>query len=198
MEKLIVAVGSVRRPKVDAVREALDILAPCFQPTVQFDVAAIDVPSGVHHTPLSREEMMAGARRRAEALAHMAREQRAPWTYFVGLEGGLDIVHESGSRWVFLENWAYVADVSGREAFGRSGAVLLPEPLVERVVERGVELAEAIDDFAQGQGIRDAQGAWGVLTRDIVTRRDAIRISVVSAFAALLGAATRSDVRRRA
>jgi len=196
MEKLIVAVGSARRPKLDAVREALDLIVPRFHGAAQFEIAAVDVPSGVRHTPLSREETMAGARQRAEAVARIGRERREPWKYFIGLEGGLDLVHQSGSRWVFLENWAYVADALGRGAFGQSGAVLLPVPLVQQVVDRGVELAEAIDDFAQGQGIRDAQGAWGVLTRDIVTRRDAIRISVVSAFAGLLGAATPSDVRR--
>jgi len=186
VEKLIVAVGSKRRPKLDAVRDALDLLAPRFRPSAQFDVVPVDVPSGVGHTPLSREESMAGARGRAESLARIAREKGEPWNYFVGLEGGLDVVRESGKRWVFLENWAYVEDTSGRGAFGRSGAVLLPEPLAQRVVDGGVELGVAIDDFAGAQGIRDAQGAWGVLTRDIISRRDAFRVSVVSAFAALL------------
>ncbi|HUJ83908.1 MAG TPA: DUF84 family protein, partial [Candidatus Acidoferrales bacterium] len=60
---------------------------------------------------------------------------------------------------------------------------------VNRVVDDGVELAEAIDAFAGDQGIRDAQGAWGVLTRDIITRRDAIRISVINAFSSLLASA---------
>jgi len=129
---------------------------------------------------------MAGARGRAESLARITRENGELWNYFVGLEGGLDVVHESGQRWVFLENWAYVADTSGRGAFGRSGAVLLPEPLVQQVVDRGVELAVAIDDFVGAKGIRDTQGAWGVLTRDLITRRDSFRVSVVSAFAALL------------
>jgi len=186
VEKFIVAVGSTRRPKLDAVREALDLLAPRFRPSAQFDVVAVDVPSGVGHTPLSREESMAGARGRAESLARITRENGELWNYFVGLEGGLDVVHESGQRWVFLENWAYVADTSGRGAFGRSGAVLLPEPLVQQVVDRGVELAVAIDDFVGAKGIRDTQGAWGVLTRDLITRRDSFRVSVVSAFAALL------------
>lgn len=188
VEKFIVAVGSTRRPKLEAVRDALDLLAPRFRPSAQFDVVPVDVPSGVGHTPLSREESMAGARGRAETLRRIARDNREPWTYFVGLEGGLDVVHESGQRWVFLENWAYVADTSGRGAFGRSGAVLLSESLVQRVVDGGVELALAIDDFAGAQGIRDAQGAWGVLTRDIISRRDAFRVSVVSAFSSLLAA----------
>jgi len=185
MERFTVAVGSLRRPKLDAVRDALDALVPRFYGSAQYDVVAVDVPSGVRHTPLSREETMAGARSRTEALARMARDNREPWKYLIGLEGGLDVVHQSGARLVFLENWAYVADASGRGAFGQSGAVLLPEALAHRVVDGGVELAEAIDAFAGDQGIRDAQGAWGVLTRDLITRRDAIRISVINAFSAL-------------
>ena len=83
----------------------------------------------------------------------------------------------------FLENWAYVTDGSGHGAFGQSGAVLLPEPLAKRVLDDGVELSEAIDAFAGGHGIRDAQGAWGVLTRNAITRQDAFRIAVINAFA---------------
>ena len=189
MEKFVVAVGSTRRPKLDAVRDALDALVPRFHGSAQFDVVAVDVPSGVRHTPLSREETMAGARGRAETLGRMARDQREAWKYLIGLEGGLDVVHQSGARLVFLENWAYVADASGRGAFGQSGAVLLPEALAHRVVDSGVELADAIDVFAGDRGIRDARGAWGVLTRDLITRRDAIRISVISAFSSLFASA---------
>jgi len=185
METLIVAIGSTRRPKIDAVRDALDELASRFRSAAQFEIVAVDAPSGVSHTPLSRQETMAGARQRGEALARMARNRRELWKYFVGLEGGLDIVLEAGGRRVFLENWAYVVDCAGREAFGRSGAVQLPESLVEQVVDSGVELGDAIDAYALGQGIRDAQGAWGILTRGIITRRDAVRVSVVSAFSAL-------------
>jgi inosine/xanthosine triphosphatase len=186
MNRITIAVGSTRRPKLDAVREALVMLGRSLDDKALFDVAGIDVPSGVRHTPLSREEIMAGARQRAEALLRIAREKSDSWQYFVGLEGGLDIVREGDARHVFLENWAYVADRSGRGAFGQSGAVLLPEPLVQRVVDEGIELAEAIDAFAGGRGIRDAQGAWGVLTRNLITRQDAIRVSVINAFAPFL------------
>lgn len=189
MQTSIVAVGSTRRPKIEAVRDALDELAPRFCNNSRFEVLAVDTPSGVSHTPLSPEETMAGARQRAEALARIAHQRQEKWEYFVGLEGGLDIVLEPGGRRVLLENWAYVADCTGRGAFGRSGGVQLPEAIVQRVVDSNVELAEAIDIYAEAQDIRDAQGAWGVLTRGIITRRDAVRISVISAFSALLNAA---------
>src|SRR4029077_20358372 len=98
-------------------------------------------------------------------------------------EGGVDVVHENGVRQVFLESWAYVTDCSGRGAFGQSGAVAVPEPLAIRVVDQGIELSQAIDAFAGGHGIRDAQGAGGVLTRDLITRQDAFRVVLINAFA---------------
>ena len=189
MTKILVAVGSTRRPKLNAVWEALTVFGPSLDPNAQFDVVGVEVPSGVGDTPLSRAELMAGARRRAEALVAMARERSEPWEYFVGLEGGLDVVGGGAERRVFLESWAYVTDGAGRGAYGQSGAVPLPSALVARVVDEGVELAEAIDAFAGGQGIRDAQGAWGVLTRNLITRQDAFRISVINAFAPFFNAA---------
>ena len=144
---------------------------------------------------------MAGARQRAEALVQMARARNERWKYFVGLEGGfdaipgldvipsldvmpeLDVVSEAGNRWVFLESWAYVTDGEGRGSFGQSGAVLVPEALTETVVDDGVELSQAIDAFVGGRDIRDAEGAWGILTRNLTTRQDSFRAAVINAFA---------------
>jgi inosine/xanthosine triphosphatase len=182
MKTIHIAVGSSRSPKLNAVREALAVIASRLHSNCQFDIASVDVPSGVRHTPLSREDMMIGARHRAEELVRIAQAKNEPWNYFVGLEGGLDVVRDGCNRRVFLQNWAYVTDGTSQGAFGQSGAVLLPESLVRRVVDEGVELSEAIDAFAGGHGIRDAQGAWGILTNDIITRQDAFRIAVIGAF----------------
>ena len=140
---------------------------------------------------------MRGARQRAETLVEMARQGGAAWQYFVGLEGGLDVVREgisademlrhsrlqqSGHRRVFLESWAYVSD-GARGHYGRSGSIELPEALAHEVLENGVELAVAIDRFAGAVGIRDAQGAWGVLSNNFITRQEAFRVAVIAAFA---------------
>lgn len=189
MEKIYVAVGSTRRPKLNAVWEALSVIGPTLHETALYEVVGVEVESGVGHTPVSSAETMAGARQRAEALVAMSRErpEAAAWKFFVGLEGGLEIVREGGVRHVFLENWAYVAD-GKRGAFGQSGAILIPEALAARVVDQGVELAEAIDAFAGEQGIRDQQGAWGVLSRNLITRQDAFRTAVINAFAPFFNA----------
>jgi non-canonical (house-cleaning) NTP pyrophosphatase len=201
MEKILVAVGSTRRPKVNAVSEALAAIRTVSEFLPQFEIVGVEVDSGVSHTPLSREDLMAGARQRSEALIKMARAQDKRWRYFVGLEGGfdviqgldvipsldvmpeLDVVSEAGNRWVFLESWAYVTDGEGRGSFGQSGAVLVPEALAKTVVDDDVELSQAIDAFAGGHNIRDAEGAWGILTRNLTTRQDSFRTAVINAFA---------------
>jgi inosine/xanthosine triphosphatase len=201
MEKILVAVGSTRRPKVNAVSDALAAIRAVSEFLPAFEIVGVDVESGVRHTPLSREDLMAGARHRAEALMRIARAQNERWKYFVGLEGGfdvipgldaipsldvlpeLDVVSEAGIRWVFLESWAYVTDGEGRGSFGQSGGVPVPAALAETVVDNGIELSQAVDAFAGGHNIRDAEGAWGILTRNLITRQDSFRAAVINAFA---------------
>jgi inosine/xanthosine triphosphatase len=197
MNKVIIAVGSKRGPKLNAVTEALQSFSAALAPDAEFEVVGVEVESGVGHTPASRDELMRGARQRAEALVEMSRQNGAAWQYFVGLEGGLDVVHEgalpdellrhsglraNGHRRVFLESWAYISD-GVRDHYGRSGGIELPEALAHEVLENGVELAIAIDRFAGAVGIRDAQGAWGVLSNNFITRQEAFRVAVLAAFA---------------
>jgi non-canonical (house-cleaning) NTP pyrophosphatase len=188
MERAVVAVGSTRLPKVQAVRQALEAFGGMLDADAQFDVVAVEVDSGMGHTPTSRAELMSGARGRAASLMSIARHRGENWRYFVGLEGGLDVVIDDGRRLTFLESWAFVSDGQGREAYGQAGGILLPDSLAEIVLDRGVELSVAIDEYAGGRGIRDAQGAWGVLTRDIITRQEAFRIALVHAFAPFFNA----------
>ena len=182
MAKVIIAVGSTRKPKLAAVREALDGIADLLPSATDIEIVGVQVESGVNHTPLSCEESMRGARQRADALYKIAQQEGKQWNYFVGMEGGLDSVLENGERRVFLESWAYVSDGT-RGHFGRSGAIELPAELAEQVFVRGTELSVAIDQFAGEAGIRDAQGAWGILSANKITRQEAFRVALIAAFA---------------
>jgi non-canonical (house-cleaning) NTP pyrophosphatase len=200
MSKSLIAVGSTRGPKLDAVHDALKLCAEQLNLDVQFEVLGFGVDSGVGHTPLSSVESMRGARQRTDALMQMASRKGESYQYFVGLEGGLEVMKSNkshgsnetraedtdsageGDRRVFLESWAYVSDGS-RGHFGRSGGIELPPALAHEVLDKGVELASAIDKFAGMAGIRDNQGAWGVLSNNLITRREAFRVALVAAFA---------------
>jgi len=197
MNKVILAVGSKRGPKLNAVAQAFKAFSCFLAPDAQFEVVGVDVESGVSHTPASREELMRGARQRAEALVQLARKNGDAWRYFLGLEGGVDVIQEGvsadeirwratlkqfGRRRVFLESWAYVSD-GARGHYGHSGGIELPEALAHEVLDNGVELSVAIGKFTGAVGIRDAQGAWGVLSSNFITRQEAFRVAVLAAFA---------------
>ena len=182
MSELIIAVGSTRKPELAAVREAVDGMSDLLAAETSIEIVGVEVESGVNHTPLSCEESMRGARQRAEWLQQVAKREAKPWNYFVGLEGGIAVIGD-GERRVFLESWAYVSDGT-RGHFGRSAAVELPEALAEEVFVRGKDLSITIDQFAGGEaGIRDAQGAWGVLSGNKITRQEAFRVALIAAFA---------------
>ena len=184
MEKILIAVGSKRAPKIGGVREALAAVGPLLHPAATFDVQGFEVKTAVSHTPLSTPELMAGAHGRCEALMGLrdGLGSERP-KYFVGVEGGLDVIHENGHRLVFLESWAFVSDGGGRGFYGRSGAILLPEPIAADVLDRGTELSQTIEAYAGVRGVRDAQGAWGVLTKNLIDRQESFRIAAISAFA---------------
>jgi len=177
-----IAVGSTRRPKLQAVREAAASFVSGLSPNARVEIQGYEVESGVSHTPVSREELMQGARQRAETLRKILNDASATADYYVGLEGGLNVISDAGQRRVFLESWAYVSN-GVRGHFGCSGSIEIPEALAEEVLNRGVELAVAIDRFAGADGIRDGQGAWGVLTGNLISRQESFRLAVLTAFA---------------
>ena len=170
MKTCNIAVGSTRAPKLKAVEEAVAQFAESLSPGALVKIDGYQVDSGVSDTPVACGELMRGARQRAEALQLMLRQTRTMANYFVGLEGGLDVVTENGIRRVFLESWAYVSD-GFHGHFGSSGSIELPEALAREVLHRGIELSTAIDRFAGAAGIRDGQGTWGVLTANRIVRQ---------------------------
>jgi inosine/xanthosine triphosphatase len=181
MQIIHIAVGSTRRPKLSAVTEAVRSFGSLLTPGAQIDVIGVEVESGVSHTPAARSELMQGARQRAEAVMRLAKEKSESWHYFVGLEGGLDIIEPGPDRRVMLESWAYVSDGHVGH-YGRSGGIEIPGALAREVLENGIELSAAIDRFAGAVGIRDNQGAWGVLSSDLISRTEAFRVAVIAAF----------------
>jgi|SRR5271169_985441 len=181
------AVGSTRRPKLNAVKEAALAIGPLLGDDAVLNVAGYEVESGVSHTPASRGELMQGARQRVETLRENLSAQGQAADFFIGLEGGLDVAMENGMRRVFLESWAFVHDGS-RGHFGCSGSIELPQALAEQVLSQGTELSVAIDQFAGAVGIRDGQGAWGLLSRNLISRQDSFRLAVVAAFAPFFNA----------
>jgi inosine/xanthosine triphosphatase len=132
--------------------------------------------------PLSDQELMQGARERAEAVRSIMLHQNLEADLYVGLEGGFHSIQQ-GEEWhTFLRGWAYVTD-GYRGSFGMSPSVTVPDSIVAAVVDEKRELGIVIDEVAGTRDVRSKQGAWGVLSRDLLTRSMSFEAALIAAFA---------------
>lgn len=174
-----IAIGSTRRPKVEAVKQTFARLASHFDvPPDRMTFLAEDAASGVDETPRSLDDLMAGARNRARALRHLLNQKGQSADLYVGLEGGL----WAAGQTVFLQSWAFVTDGT-HESFGSSGVIPLPEQIAEEAYRQGKSLSEVIDRFAKQKDVRSNQGTWGILTKDLLTRQESFELALLSALA---------------
>ena len=195
---MIILLGSTRAAKVEGARDAIEAIAsrdPQFRDAV---VQPVDVADLAPTMPMTEAAIIAGAHARAAALLARHPVGRDEPFFAIGVEGGIDpIAHGDGSanaspydgrsdgrhdepvRYA-LKTWAAVTD-GARWGYGAGGAVLLPEE-VAREVAGGRELGDVIDRLAAAP-VRATRGAWGVLTLDLVTRRDAFTLAIVAALA---------------
>ncbi len=85
-----VAVGSLRRPKIEAVQNVFaKALANEESEDNSVQCVPYQVDSGISDMPLSISELMRGARTRTLNLIGLLAESGGKTDYFVGLEGGL-------------------------------------------------------------------------------------------------------------
>ncbi len=127
-----------------------------------YDVFGVSVPSGVADQPMSRRETIAGALTRAEN----ARAARRECDFWVGIEGGV----EDGPLGMSCFAWVVVLDRSGRIGRGQTAVFFLPDE-VARLVRGGMELGHADDAVFKRDNSKQANGAIGLLTDDVVDRQ---------------------------
>ncbi len=179
---MIIAIGSTRKPKVEAVKSIFRHLADELLPQGdRMDFRPVAADSGIGAMPLSLHELMQGARNRA--LDARRKIQNAETSFSVGLEGGFFRTEAAASEpGYFLQSWVYVWSEGGG-SFGCSAAVPVPQAVVRAVVEGGVELGEVIDDFAGKVGVRDHGGAFEVFTAGRIHRKQSYEMALICALA---------------
>jgi len=189
---VIFAVGSTRGPKVEAVRRVLAQLGDRAADMARAEIVAVDVTGGMPPMPLSLDELLDGARSRAQLAIETLEAQGRKADYAVGMEGGIDLRRaDPHGRRGFLMSWAYVTD-GRRGSHGCGGAIEVPRSLLDRVVTDGVELAEAVDAFAREHDVRSRQGAWGVLSGGLFDRTRSFEIALINALAPFYNSTTYS------
>ena len=179
---MIVALGSARASKIMAVRAACARAATVDAAWRGAEVVARAVESGVPAMPLTDTHLMRGARERAEGVRALLWEAGKPADLYVGLEGGFHSITYEGRRHTFLRGWAYATD-GARGFFGAAPSIEVPAEIVRRVEGQNRELGVVIDEFSGEHDVRSRQGAWGILSRDLLTRSQSFEAALVAAFA---------------
>ena len=166
-----------------AVRASVARVATMDPDWADVNVVARRVETNVPAMPLTDWQLMEGARERALAVRDSLHSRRLEADIYVGLEGGFHSISIGGEWHTFLRGWAYATDGDKRAAFGAAPSISVPAEIVKSVVEGRRELGVVIDEVAGGRDIRSKQGAWGVLSRDLVTRSMSFELALIAAFA---------------
>jgi inosine/xanthosine triphosphatase len=177
-----IALGSDRAAKIMAVRASIARVAEIDSGWRDANVVARSVKTDAPAMPLNDWELMSGARQRALAVREILIEQRLDADLYVGLEGGFHSISVEGEWHTFLRGWAFVTD-GERGSFGMSPSIGVPEAIVKDVIQGKRELGIVIDDVAGVRDVRSKQGAWGVLSRDLLTRSMSFEAALIAAFA---------------
>jgi inosine/xanthosine triphosphatase len=165
-----------------SVRAAVARVAEIDPAWADANVVARKVQTDAPAMPLNDWQLMTGARQRALAVCEMLVEQKLDADLYIGLEGGFHSIQLEGEWHTFLRGWAFVTD-GERGSFGMSPSIAVPESIVESVVKGKRELGEVIDEVAGMRDVRSRQGAWGVLSRDLLTRSMSFEAALIAAFA---------------
>lgn len=165
-----------------AVRAGVARIAEIDQRWTDANVVARPVSTNIPAMPLNDWQLMQGARERALAVRDLLRNQRLEADVYVGLEGGFHSISIAGEWHNFLRGWAYATDGT-KGHFGAGPSISVPESLARKVIEGRRELGLVIDEVSGKQDVRSRQGAWGVLSRDLVTRAMSFELALIAAFA---------------
>ncbi len=130
-------------------------------PAQSFIVAGLSVPSGVPDQPMSVRETMAGAENRAQN----ARAAKPESDFWVGIEGGI----EDSPLGMTCFARVHVLGRDGIMGLGQTAVFYLPQEVAE-LVRAGLELGHADDKVFGRDNSKQANGAIGLLTDDLVDR----------------------------
>jgi len=165
-----------------AVRACVARLATIDSDWTNANVVARRVEVNIPAMPLTDWQLMEGARERALAVRDSLQSRRLEADVYVGLEGGFHSISIGGEWHTFLRGWAYATN-GEKGAFGAAPSISVPAEIVKKVIQGRRELGAVIDEVTGGRDIRSKQGAWGVLSRDLVTRSMSFELALIAALA---------------
>ena len=140
-------------------------------PAEEFTIRQLSVPSGVNSQPFTDQETYLGACNRVDSAFQMDPQA----DFWVGVEGGVE--EQDGELSAFA--WIVIRS-KNRRSRSRSGTFLLPKKLAD-LIRQGIELGEADDIVFNRSNSKQANGAIGILTGDVIDRTELYLHAVILA-----------------
>lgn len=165
MIKVLVASGNP--VKIEAVRDGLAAFLK-----EEIELLGVSVKSGVPDQPMIDAETLLGASNRVKN----AQLQYPGHDFYVGVEGGV----EDSISGMMAFAWIVVSD-GNKIGKARTAGFFLP-PKVAQLVLEGYELGDADDMVFSKQNSKQQNGAIGLLTYDVITRKNLYQPAVQMAF----------------
>lgn len=163
-----IAIGSKNPAKVNPTKKVLISSFP------GAEIIDVDVYSNVSDMPLSDDEMIQGAINRAKNALKKTDADMA-----IGLEGG---AYDS-EYGMFLAGWVAIIDKNGKFGLGSGPRMLLPNDIKNALIE-GNELGPYLEEnYPEVGPIRKKNGAFGLFSKNLVTRPENFDIAVRCALA---------------
>lgn len=157
-----VAVGSLNRVKVEAVREVMESIYGSVR------IYAVDAKSGVPDQPFEEETHRGAINRAREALGDR--------DLSVGIEAG---VFDLYGELIDIQHCAII-DRDGRTTVGMGSGFAYP-PAIAELVRSGLTVGQAVDRTYGKTSVGHSEGAIGMLSKGIIDRKELTKQSVLAA-----------------
>lgn len=159
-----IAIGTLRAPKVEGIKEAIAVCPYFSEVKNNIEYILQNVSSDVPGMPLSTEEIMKGAKNRADNLFKAGIQA----DYYIGIEGGTTRLDGRA----YIHGCVYVRDSGGTGHYGFSAMISVPKLVEKRLYEEGLELGPVMGELSGRIDIRSENGSVGAWTDDMFTRKD--------------------------
>jgi inosine/xanthosine triphosphatase len=164
------AIGTKNPIKIESVKEALTKI---YKDSKNFEIFYDNSDSEISSLPKSDKECIVGARNRSINILKTFPDV----DYGVGIEGGLDI-NDNG---VFLCTWIVITNKHKQESIGCGPKISLPKKAVN-LFFNGSGLSDIMQIYINDKDIKKKEGAIGVLSNNLVNRKESTKIAFLCAF----------------
>ena len=169
---ITIALGSIRQPKVEAVKSAFAKIYP----DKEVRIITEKVNSDVDDQPRDLEETTKGAYNRAQNLIKAAIKA----DYYIGIEGGVMTHHFLNKEKFFLTGAVYITD--GKiDSLAYSETLELSDYARREIMDKQRELAPVAEEMFSKKDVRGTNGTIGELTNDLITRSQSFENGIIMA-----------------